>query len=67
MKAVAIYTRLAPKMRIEKLLAFNSRLQGTPESNSNLQEWNFSLDKALVPVGGRVLPPEKIVFGNNKM
>lgn len=66
MAAVAVYTRLAPKLRIDKLNAFNRRLQNTPESMSNLQEWNFSLDTALVQVNGRKLPNEKICFGNNK-
>lgn len=66
MSAVAVYTRLAPKARIERLNAFNHRLQSTAESVANLNEWNFTLDKNMVQVNGRQLPNEKIVFGGNK-
>lgn len=67
MSAVAIYTRLAPKARVERLNAFNERLQGTPESVANFREWDFVLDKNMVEVTGRQLPNEKILFGSNKM
>lgn len=66
MSAVALHTRLAPRPRMEKLQAFNRRLQSTKESLDNLKEWNFSLDKDLVVVSGRQLPNEQIVFGGNK-
>jgi aubergine-like protein len=66
MSAVAVHTRLAPKARIERLNAFNQRLQSTPESVENLREWNFTLDKNMVQVNGRQLPNEKIVFGAAK-
>ncbi|XP_037029496.1 protein aubergine-like [Bradysia coprophila] len=66
MSAVAVYTRLAPKARIDRLNAFNQRLQNTAESTLNLKEWNFTLDKNMVQVNGRQLANEKIVFGNNK-
>lgn len=66
MSAVALYTRLAPRPRMDKLQAFNRRLQSTKESLENLKEWNFSLDKDLVVVSGRQLGGEQIVFGNNK-
>ncbi|XP_037033212.1 protein aubergine-like isoform X2 [Bradysia coprophila] len=67
MSAVAIYTRLAPKARVERLNAFNQRLQNTTESVNNFKEWNFVLDKDMVQVNGRQLPNEKILFGGNKM
>lgn len=66
MSAVALYTRLAPRPRIEKLQTFNRRLQETPASMINLTEWNFSLDTNLTEVTGRQLPNEKILFGNGK-
>ncbi|KAG4066173.1 hypothetical protein HA402_014473 [Bradysia odoriphaga] len=67
MSAVAIYTRLAPKARVERLNAFNQRLQSTTESVNNFKEWNFVLDKDMVQVNGRQLPNEKILFGGNKI
>lgn len=66
MSAVAVYTRLPPKARIDKLLAFNQRLQNAPESVQNLKEWNFKLDTNLAQVVGRQLPNEKILFANGK-
>lgn len=62
-----MYTRLAPAARINKLLAFNNRLQTTEDSMANLKEWNFGLDKSLVQVNGRTLPNESIYFGGKKM
>lgn len=67
MAAVAVYTRLAPKARMDKLCAFNNRLQTTADSMANLDEWNFSLDKNLVQVNGRKLPNEQIYFGGKKV
>lgn len=66
MSAVALYTRLPPRPRIEKLKAFNKRLQQTEESVENFKEWNFSLATDLVEVSGRQLVCENILFGNKK-
>ncbi|KAJ6638517.1 Protein aubergine, partial [Pseudolycoriella hygida] len=66
MAALANHTRLAPKVRIEKYIAFNQRLQTTKESVENFNEWNFKLDTNFVNVSGRVLPNETILFGKGK-
>lgn len=65
MRDVAVYTRVGPAQRIERLLAFNNRLQTTPESTACLREWNLNLDNKLVDVPARQLLAEKIQLGNN--
>ncbi len=67
MEAVAVYTRLPPKARLDKLRAFNRRLQTTSESMESLQEWNFGLGTDLVQVNGRQLPSEKILLLEGKL
>lgn len=64
MKKLSEKTRVAPKLRIEKLLQFNVKLATHKKVVEDLQQWNFKLDKNLVDVPGRVLPAEKIKFGN---
>lgn len=66
MADVAQYTRVAPDARMERLLAFNRRLNGTPDSAAVFREWNLTLEENLVEVGGRTLPREPILFGNGK-
>ncbi|EDW02949.1 protein aubergine [Drosophila grimshawi] len=64
MKAMSEHTRLAPDRRIDRLRVFHQRLQKSPESMEVLKSWDIKLDSELVEVTGRVLPHEKIVFGN---
>ncbi|SPP81698.1 protein aubergine [Drosophila guanche] len=66
MKAMSEYTRLTPDRRIERLRVLNQRLLSSKESMDVLKSWNIQLDTALVEIPARVLPPEKIVFGNQK-
>lgn len=64
MRDMSVHTRLGPETRIQRLLAFNSRLNQTKESQDVLNEWGMKLDKQLVQFGGRTLKPEIIKFGN---
>ncbi|XP_068150422.1 LOW QUALITY PROTEIN: protein aubergine-like [Drosophila tropicalis] len=64
MKAMSEHTRLAPDRRIERLRAFNSRLKSSAHSMEVLKSWNIDLGVALVEIPARVLPSEKIIFGN---
>ncbi|TDG47295.1 hypothetical protein AWZ03_006288 [Drosophila navojoa] len=66
MKAMGEHTRLTPNRRIDRLRVFNQRLQESKQSVEVLKSWNIELDKSLVEIPGRVLPSEKIVFGNQK-
>lgn len=65
MADVGQHTRVNPDRRIGRLMEFNRRLKGTEACTKALQEWNMELDPNLVEVPGRVLPNEKIVFGQN--
>ncbi|XP_061394627.1 protein aubergine [Musca vetustissima] len=66
MRAMSEHTRLNPNRRIDRLRAFNTRLQNSKESMDVLASWNMQLDKHLVEIPGRILPPERIVFGNQR-
>ncbi|XP_054737592.1 protein aubergine-like [Anastrepha obliqua] len=66
MRAMSEFTRLAPERRIERLRVFNRRLNQAPESVQVLQSWSMRLDTNLVEVPGRIIPANRIVFGNNK-
>lgn len=65
MKALSDKTRIAPGIRMNKLLDFSKKLASTPKIMEDFRRWNFKLDKALVDVPGRVLAPEKILFGKS--
>lgn len=65
MQDLSIYTRLSPENRVKALCKFNKRIQDTPQSVNVLKEWNMELDKKLLEVEGRELPPETIVFGRS--
>lgn len=65
MKDVAVYTRVGPAQRIARLIEFNKRLQNTKASTDCLREWNLNLERDLVDVPARQLPPEQIKLGNN--
>jgi len=66
MKAMGEHTRMAPDRRIDRLRVFNDRLQKSAGSVDMLKSWNLQLDSALVEIPARVLPPEKIIFGNQR-
>lgn len=65
-RELGTHTRLTPALRIQKLMAYNKRLQTTPASIAVFKDWQLGLDQTLVEVKGRILNPEKIVFGNNQ-
>lgn len=66
MRAMADYTRMDPRTRIQKLLEFNQRLLNKEESCDVFKEWDFHLDDKLVELNGRILKNENIVFTERK-
>lgn len=66
MSALAQHTRVNPANRIQKLMKFNERLHRTPQVVEELTKWNLQLDRRLVDIPARILPPEKIIFANNQ-
>ncbi|XP_038122427.1 protein aubergine [Culex quinquefasciatus] len=67
MRALADHTRLTPDRRMQRLEAFNQRLQQTPESIEIFRYWKTELDRRLVELPGRVLHPEKILFHEQQL
>lgn len=66
MKELGQYTKIGPGMRMERLLAFNRRLNDSAESRGVLDRWNLELDRELIKIPARLLPFPKLVFGANK-
>lgn len=67
MRAMSEHTQLTPERRIERLRVFNRRLKTSEQSVNVLKSWDIELDTALVELPGRTLPPENILFGNQKL
>lgn len=57
---------MVPRVRKERLLAYNNRVRTTADSINVLREWNLDLDSRLVDVEGHKLQAEKLLFENGK-
>lgn len=66
MRALAEHTRVAPPLRIDKLIQFRNRLEREPGSMEVMKRWNLTLDQRLVQFNGRSLPPEQILAGSER-
>lgn len=66
MKELGQYTKIGPAVRMERLLAFNQRLNDCPESRQTLERWNLELDRELIKIPARILNFPKLVFGGDK-
>ncbi|KAK0175566.1 hypothetical protein PV327_009306 [Microctonus hyperodae] len=62
MKAMANHTRITPRTRIEKLMAFNERLIREPNVVREFTQWDLNLARQLVDVPARILDSETIMF-----
>lgn len=60
------YFQMNPRIRKERILAYNRRVQGTTESIKVFDEWGLELKKNLVDVDGCLLKAEILRFGNNR-
>ncbi|XP_043484450.1 piwi-like protein Siwi [Leptopilina heterotoma] len=67
MNALATYTKLDPRTRIERLKSFNARLLREPKVVKELSEWGLKLDNNLTNVKGRVIPKEPIYMADGKV
>lgn len=67
MNALATYTKLDPRTRIERLKSFNTRLLREPKVVKELSEWGLKLDNNLTNVRGRVIPKEPIIMADAKV
>lgn len=57
---------MVPRIRQERLLAYNKRTRSTEESMRVLQEWELDLDRQLVQFEGHRLRAEILYFGQNR-
>lgn len=60
------YSQMVPRVRKERLLAYNQRVRTTPESIQVVKEWKLDLDPRLVDVEGHKLAPERLLFADNR-
>lgn len=60
------YSQMVPRVRQQRLLDYNRRVQDTKESIDVLREWNLDLDRKLVDVEGHRLAAERLLFGQQK-
>lgn len=60
------YSQMVPRIRQERLLAYNKRIRSTEESMRVLKEWELDLDRQLVQFEGHRLRPEILYFGQNR-
>lgn len=60
------YSQMMPRVRQERLLAYNKRIRGTEESMRVLQEWELDLERQLVQFEGHRLRPETLIFGQDR-
>lgn len=60
-------TRLNPEARQQALGKFVQDVNSTPETKALLENWGLRLNNATVPLEGRVLDPEVLIFGGGQM
>ncbi|XP_029174895.1 piwi-like protein Siwi isoform X2 [Nylanderia fulva] len=65
MSAVAKYTRLGAKERVDRLKTFNQRLNNQDNIVREFSEWNLQLDNKLLDVPARILPKEMLYVGGD--
>ncbi|XP_034243669.1 piwi-like protein Siwi [Thrips palmi] len=66
MQALAQYTRVSPSTRVQKLMAFNNRLQTCERAMDQLRKFDMSLGRGLVEVEGNKLQEEVIQLGKDQ-
>jgi aubergine-like protein len=66
MKALAEYTRMDPRKRIQRLRDFSKRLTTTEACVSQFKTFHTELQPELVQLEGRQIPQELMIFGNGK-
>lgn len=59
------YSQMTPKVKKERLLAYNKRVRETEDSNKVFTEWQLELEPNLIQFDGHRLKPERLMFGNN--
>lgn len=66
MKAIAEYTRMDPKRRVQKLEDFSKRLNTTEACRNQFKAFQTEFQPEPVSLSGRQLKQETMLFGNGK-
>ncbi|XP_034947193.1 piwi-like protein Ago3 [Chelonus insularis] len=66
MKDLAAVTQVNPDSRRQVIRKFIHSVKSTPEAAKLLEEWGLEMEDDIVTLPGRVLPPEKVFFGNRR-
>jgi len=60
-------TRMNPQQKAERTIAFPNRVYATEKAKQELERYSLRMGQNLVKIKGRRLPPQKIVFGENRL
>lgn len=66
MKDIAQHTRITPNQRQMAMRKYIKNIYNNPIALAELENWGLHLEEDLLKTEGRLLPPEKIILGNNK-
>lgn len=64
--AMKPYAQMNARVKKDRLLAFNRRIQDTEASRIVFNEWELELDQELIKISGVRLNAERLDFGNNR-
>lgn len=57
---------MIPRVRRQRILEFNNRVQTKPTSISVITEWNLGLDQEMVRIDGYRIKPEFLRFADRE-
>lgn len=66
-KAVDEFTKLGPAERCNRLVSFIENFNKNPKVKQELDSWQINFSSGPVEITARVLPPEQLLFGDNKV
>lgn len=59
------YAQMNARVKIDRLMTFNERIQQTPESQAVFEDWKLRLAGELVTIDGIRMVPERVHFGGD--
>lgn len=60
------YSQMVPRVRKDRIMAYNRRVYTTDNSIKVIREWNLELDRALVKIDGHRINAETLLFGEGR-
>lgn len=65
MRELATFTRVTPLQRKAEMMKFVQRIAENEEASNLLASWGLKLADNPIRISGRVMGPERIIFGGN--